>query len=211
MTRLGRAPSRAFTLTEVIVVLGVIGVLTAILMPTLKSIRDESRSAVCLSNLKQIHAALETYRQNNNTLLPYAEPLPAPGPEAAPGDDPQPIGGLNNALRLILPKLGDHWICPADYNPASQSIGTSYFYLAGAGMLAVPFNPQASIADNKLAAARAITAEYDAGFLKDVPLVFDSEDRHVIGTRQPRNGVFIDGRTAAWAPNDPGTGASDTP
>ncbi len=52
---------RAFTLIELLVVIAIIAVLIAILLPALAKARDAARSAVCLSNLRQINSAWQLY------------------------------------------------------------------------------------------------------------------------------------------------------
>lgn len=58
-----RAPGRpcGFTLIEVLVVVGIVALLIAILMPSLSGAREQARSAVCMSNLRQVGLGLATY------------------------------------------------------------------------------------------------------------------------------------------------------
>ena len=65
--------SRGFTLVELLVVLGLIGVLIAILMVALSGARENARATKCASNLKQIGVATSAYAADNEDLLPYED------------------------------------------------------------------------------------------------------------------------------------------
>jgi prepilin-type N-terminal cleavage/methylation domain-containing protein len=67
-------PHRAFTLVELLVVIGIIAVLVAILLPTLGKARTAADRTVCLSNLQQCAQALYIYGAQAKGAIPPAEP-----------------------------------------------------------------------------------------------------------------------------------------
>ena len=67
---LPRRRSRAFTLVELLVVVGIIAVLIALLLPTLRSAMRRAEAVACLSNLRQLSQAEGMYRAEYKGAAP---------------------------------------------------------------------------------------------------------------------------------------------
>jgi prepilin-type processing-associated H-X9-DG protein/prepilin-type N-terminal cleavage/methylation domain-containing protein len=90
-----RAARAAFTLVELLVVIGIIAVLIAMLMPALRTARETANCSKCLANLRQLGVALSMYENDNNGYIP-----PACGSGGNPDD------GYDDRLALYLPGQG---------------------------------------------------------------------------------------------------------
>jgi prepilin-type N-terminal cleavage/methylation domain-containing protein len=70
MVRRHAKTRRAFTLVELLVVIGIIAVLIGVLLPALNRARAAAHTSACLSNLRQMSQAWNIYLANNYTFLP---------------------------------------------------------------------------------------------------------------------------------------------
>ncbi len=72
---------RAFTLVELLVVIAIVAILAALLLPALASARAKAQRSACLSNLRQLGIAIQTYAPDYKGRIPY-------GPVAPPFSNP---------------------------------------------------------------------------------------------------------------------------
>jgi len=108
----------AFTLVELLVVVGVIGVLMSILLPAMGRARAQSNAVKCMSNLRQIGMGLVMYCDENNGFVVPSYNLPP-----APGSSSNYTGGPSQPL--------DGWACILDrdgYVSSSQRDTNTVFY-----------------------------------------------------------------------------------
>jgi prepilin-type N-terminal cleavage/methylation domain-containing protein len=119
-----------FSLVELLVVIGIVGLLIAILLPTLTKARQSATTLVCASNLRQIGAALNLYANDNDGRLPEWSGIQLHPDGVGPPDDE----GLGWSQQLEtawdLEPTDPIFDCPAFPE------GLTHTYFLGAGWLA---------------------------------------------------------------------------
>lgn len=61
-----------FTLVELLSVIAIVAILSAILISTVSRVRESARTTQCLGNLRQLGLAVTLYTQDNSSNFPYA-------------------------------------------------------------------------------------------------------------------------------------------
>lgn len=94
--------NRAFTLVELLVVIGIIAILIGILLPSLSKARDQAQTVQCASNLRQLHNAFLIYSQLfNGYCLPAQASASDFGPPGNNSDRDYWWPGINTLGRAL--------------------------------------------------------------------------------------------------------------
>ena len=110
---------RAFTLIELLTVVGAVSLLCAILVPVLGRARTYARRNGCRAQLHGVGLAMRMYVDDNRNLMPVAAQVPSAEPN------------LPCLTEVLLPYLKDEKVmhCPADREEDYfEKEGTSYEY-----------------------------------------------------------------------------------
>jgi prepilin-type processing-associated H-X9-DG protein len=145
----------AFTLVELLVVIGIIALLISILLPALQKARAQANLVACMSNLRQIGTMLQIYAADNRGYLPYGNA------QTAGGKANQYPNGYAGAT------IGQYWQWPDSLTKLSSS--------ATPGVGNVPvwdpwgYGFKAQFESNMAADFNAVFHDYDTG-----PLPYDT-------------------------------------
>ena len=96
-----RFRSSAFTLIELLVVVAIISLLISILLPSLVSARQQAKTAVCLSNLRQLSHGWHMYADDNDDITLPGRYAKEPGGKSNPANWYQIGNGLKYRPRWV--------------------------------------------------------------------------------------------------------------
>lgn len=120
---------QGFTIVELLVVIGIIGLLIALLLPAVQAAREAARRAQCSSHLKQIGLALHNYHDSHRCFPPFF---------ISRAGNPSRIADVDkgaNWLVFLLPyveqrQLYDQWDFQYPREPEPRQIcGTGYLQM----------------------------------------------------------------------------------
>ena len=89
-----RGPRRAFTLVELLVVIGIIALLISMLLPALQAARRQANTVKCLAQMRQFGSVFQIYANDNQGYFPMSFHAYAPN-----GDSWGPPAGRTRAKR----------------------------------------------------------------------------------------------------------------
>jgi type II secretory pathway pseudopilin PulG len=179
----------AFSLVELLVVIGIIALIIAILLPTLAKAREASNRTKCLSNLRSLGQALVLYANSSNGKLPNANP-------AETADDAAAATAVLVALNRDHVRAPAVFHCPSDVDPVPLQIVTADYAKPNSARTSYDFYSVWWMPEFGPKIAK----------IKDAPLAWDLEGgKPTLGWQNHglKGGhvVFTDGH-AAWQPRE---------
>lgn len=124
-----KSSRRAFTLVELLVVVGIIGLIMSILAPTFMSVTDMARETTCKNNMALLSKAAFGYLGANGDVLPMNDP-PAPAKPVTytnidangllPGAESTPKWWCNKVYAYGS-RVKTAYICPSDPSRANDA------------------------------------------------------------------------------------------
>jgi prepilin-type N-terminal cleavage/methylation domain-containing protein/prepilin-type processing-associated H-X9-DG protein len=202
-TPVSRSPRQhraGFTLIELLTVIAIIGILAAILIPTVSKVRSSARQATCASNMRQIAMAVLMYSQDNQDWLPASRVgtgwrglfrgIQNPEFNTQTPSDPTEVASSQHisthiGAYLSTGKQGTLWRCPGNQDGAAASLrensAIEITYLLNSNRAAgtdrnFPFGGN-GLRPSRLSEVRAAAGPTNAGKMADGRLWKDVTER----------------------------------
>ena len=139
----------AFTLIELLTVIAIIGILAAIIIPTVGAVRRSATKATCASNLHQLGMAINLYKNDHRGRMPDGEGIDGVGTDnnvslqwigpnlrdTLVGKYNVPKSGYGMTWEMLFckgnPVYTERWMTEAQRTTATDGIPIGYLYLPG--------------------------------------------------------------------------------
>jgi len=196
-----RLGPRGFTLLELLVVIGIVGILASLIMPAVSRAKRNAQNISCVSQLRQLGLATRMYADDHNQRMPSAELLPS-----MPLDPASPQPRICDVLAPYAGKVSTGtnasasiFRCPAEKGRSYLSEGSSYEWNAelNGRRLDETRSTGLRLVEIEIVNGKEVLKQDEQKTLlfppETTPLLLDYEENHPRPPKPGKNVVFMDG------------------
>ena len=99
----------AFTLIDVLVSIAVIGLLIAIMLPSISMVRESARKVICSSSMRQVGLGMNLYAEDNKDMLPSSVFLANPESRFTEAYYPHLMDTIRTDANEFEPREWNQW------------------------------------------------------------------------------------------------------
>ena len=192
---------QALTLLELLFVIAIIAILSALLLPVLGKAKDKARDTACLSQLKQLGIATRLYAEDDAGVMPMVEPFPS-----NPYFPQQKLPRICDALAPYVGKINNDtntsalvFKCPRDNDYFFEVEGSSYRWNGRLNGRRIDAGESMSL--RKILATNNTVQTVDTNLTRQASttiLLIDFDDFHPRVPAPGKNAVYMDGHAAPF-------------
>jgi prepilin-type N-terminal cleavage/methylation domain-containing protein/prepilin-type processing-associated H-X9-DG protein len=198
-----QSPNHAFSIIELLIVVGILAIVTAMLLTALSRSKRKVHNITCVTQLKQLGIITRLYADDHESKLPVAESLPS-----NPVNPQIPWPRISDVLGPYASKVpttnfsASVFKCPSDKDFFFEAEGSSYQWNEWLNGQRIDLGESST--GHGIAVSNGVVlwqTNFTVLHVADTtPLLVDYDDFHPRAPKSGRNVVYMDGHATMFAP-----------